>query len=120
MSELMDNEQGGREYEAYYQDIICRAKEQWMEETNGSITFDTWLDGGLNGGLNIPEPKYDLGDRVDIKYGGFIQQDAIVVGYEYFNPEIGDKEIWGYDYHVVYQLSNGEWERESYSEEYLS
>lgn len=40
--ELMDNEQGGREYEA---DMMARAKREWMDETNGEVSFDDWLDG---------------------------------------------------------------------------
>lgn len=43
--ELMDNEQGGREYEQYYEETMARAKREWMDETNGEVSFDDWLDG---------------------------------------------------------------------------
>lgn len=42
MNELKDNQQGGTEYELYYEE---RAKEQWLDETNGDIPFEDWLDG---------------------------------------------------------------------------
>lgn len=45
MRELMDNEQGGREYELYQDE---RAKEQWLEETNGCISYEDWLDGDFD------------------------------------------------------------------------
>jgi hypothetical protein len=45
MIELGDNGQGGREYEQYQAEIMARAKAEWMEETNGRISFDDWLDG---------------------------------------------------------------------------
>ncbi len=44
MNELNEHGDG---YEQYCQDIISRAKAEWMEETNGDITFDQWLDGEL-------------------------------------------------------------------------
>ena len=52
--ELMDNEQGGREFDQYYEDTMKRAREQWLEETNGDITFDDWLDG-----VDPNEPEED-------------------------------------------------------------
>ncbi len=39
--ELIDNYQGGREYEQHY---LERARAQWLEETNGEICFYDWLD----------------------------------------------------------------------------
>jgi len=41
MRELMDNAQGGREYELYQEE---RLKEQWIDETGGKISFDEWLE----------------------------------------------------------------------------
>jgi hypothetical protein len=45
MNELMDNEQGGREYELYQEE---RAKEQWLDETGGNISFEDWQDGDFD------------------------------------------------------------------------
>jgi len=42
--ELISDEQGGREYEQYYEENMAKARKEWMEETNGDISFDSWLD----------------------------------------------------------------------------
>lgn len=49
MRELMDNEQGGSEYETYYADIKARYRAEWWEETEGRISFHDWLDGEKEG-----------------------------------------------------------------------
>lgn len=54
--ELMDNEQGGREYELYQEE---RAKEQWLEETNGCISYEDWLDGDFDPGEESEEYDED-------------------------------------------------------------
>ena len=43
--ELADFGQVGREFEQYYETNMRKAREQWLEETNGDITFEQWLDG---------------------------------------------------------------------------
>lgn len=42
--ELIDNGQGGREYESYKENAMQEAREEWWETTHGDITFDDWLE----------------------------------------------------------------------------
>ena len=66
------------------------------------------------------EPKYNIGDNVSVNANHLIGKDCYIKGFTYFGVEFGDKpELTGYDYVVAYQLDNGEWEWEDFSEDFV-
>ena len=67
------------------------------------------------------QPKYDIGDEVKVISSNRYVPDftAFVKGYEYYGPEVGDVNIIGYDYIVAYQLDDGEWEEDRFSEDFI-
>ena len=48
MNELISDEQGGREYDSLLLMREEELREQWIEETHGSIGFWEWYDGDFD------------------------------------------------------------------------
>lgn len=67
------------------------------------------------------EPKYNIGDEVKVISTNQFLPDyyAFVKGYEYYGEEFVEPDLTGYDYTIAYQLDDGTWEIERYSEDYI-